>query len=158
MKAERYRDLDLLHPDILPMAYKFLALCVEARIMIVIVETWRSTEAHEEDVKNGSSWVKKSKHQNTITKKIDLSMEVLEAPLSQLTVYPAALAIDVAPYDQYQLHGPNKLQWDGNDPVWLRLGKIGESVGLKWGGRWETVPPDMAHFQAPFKHHGYEKK
>lgn len=138
--AERYRDLDLLDVDLRPLVDRFLARCVEARIMIVVVETWRSQEAHEEDVKNGRSWVAKSKHQNTAVK------DVGDDPL--LVETPASLAIDIAPYEQYELHGPDKLQWDGDDPVWLRLGEIGESVGLKWGGRWKTVPPDMAHFQA----------
>lgn len=134
--AERYRDLDLLHPDFRPQVDRFLARCAEAGLMVMVVETWRSAAAHEEDVKNGRSWVKASKHQNTIAKKLgDLSAQ-----------FPAALAIDVAPYEQYQLHGPDKLQWDGNDPVWQKLGKLGESLGLKWGGRWKIK--DMGHFQA----------
>lgn len=137
--AERYRRLDLLHPDFRPMVDRFLAKCIEAGIMVMIVETWRSQEAHEEDVKNGRSWVTKSNHQNALVSVWGWQGEI-----------PAALAIDVAPYDQYQLHGPDKLKWDGADPVWQRLGEIGESLGMKWGGRWKTVPPDMAHFEAPW--------
>jgi peptidoglycan L-alanyl-D-glutamate endopeptidase CwlK len=30
--------------------------------------------------------------------------------------------------------------------LWTRLGEIGESVGLEWGGRWKKLP-DMPHFQ-----------
>jgi len=105
--------------------------------MVMVVETWRSQEAHEEDVKNGRSWVKKSKHQNTMRNRGIAGL--LGNP-------PASFAIDIAPYDQYQLHGPDKLKWDANDPVWQKLGKIGQSLGLKWGGCWKIK--DMAHFQA----------
>jgi hypothetical protein len=102
--------------------------------MIFIIETWRSEEAHEEDVKNGRSWVKTSKHQFTL-EKID-------------TIIPASLAIDVCPIQQYDLHGSNKLQWDSDDPIWQEIGKIGKGLGLKWGGDWRVK--DMAHFQAPW--------
>lgn len=32
-----------------------------------------------------------------------------------------------------------------NDPRWLVMGKIGESVGLTWGGRW--MNPDCPHYE-----------
>lgn len=140
---KRHKALNLLHPDFQPRAERLLARCVEAGIMIMIVETWRSQAAHEEDVKNGRSWVKKSKHQNTITKIIPtVLMKTLKIDNCFI---PASLAIDIAPYSQYQLHGSDKLQWDGDDPVWQKLGKIGKSLGLRWGGRWQTA--DMAHFE-----------
>ncbi len=135
--AERYRDLDLLHPDFRPVVDRFLARCAEAGLMVMVVETWRSQAAHDEDVKNGRSWVTKSKHQNTALRRNQEGVR---------EVVPASLAIDIAPYDQYELHGPDKLQWKADDPVWQRLGEIGESLGLKWGGRWKRR--DMAHFQA----------
>jgi len=31
-------------------------------------------------------------------------------------------------------------------PKWMRIGEIGEAVGLEWGGRW-TKPVDLPHFQ-----------
>lgn len=140
--TRRYRSLDLLHPDFRVLADRLLVKCIEARIMVMVVETWRSQASHEEDVKDGRSWTTRSKHQNTIGR----------AELQELLhrEAPASLAIDIAPYDQYQLHGSDKLQWDADDPIWQKLGKIGESLGLKWGGRFKTVPPDMAHFEAPW--------
>ena len=45
-----------------------------------------------------------------------------------------------------------KAQWDTNIDTndneksdWREAGEIGESVGLKWGGRFKT--PDMPHFE-----------
>jgi len=38
-------------------------------------------------------------------------------------------------------------QWTWDDRYnWKRLGEIGESFGLTWGGRW-TTPKDLPHFQ-----------
>ena len=136
---KRYRDMNLLHPDFRPMADRLVSRCVEERIGIVVVETWRTQEAHEEDIRNKRSWVRVSKHQNLITlinsKDFYIGQQV-----------PASLAVDIAPYYQYQLHGDDKLQWDDEDPVWQELGLIGKSIGLKWGGDWGSK--DMAHFQA----------
>ena len=138
MGVRRYNQLDLLHPDFRAMVTLFLARCAERRIPLVLVETWRTEEAHQEDVKNGRSWVKKSKHQHT--ERRDLGGLVLHDP--------AALAIDVAPYETYRLHGGDKVNWDADDPVWQSLGQLGEGVGMKWGGRWKVR--DMGHFQAPW--------
>jgi hypothetical protein len=133
---ERYRALNLLHPDFRPIVDRFIARCVEERIAIVIVETWRSQEAHEEDLKNGRSWVKKSKHQHEIETVSENGYHYIPAPL----------AIDIAPYSVYDLHGDDKLQWDKKDFVWQELGSIGKGIGLVWGGDWAVE--DMAHFQA----------
>lgn len=32
--------------------------------------------------------------------------------------------------------------------IWARMGEIGESLGLEWGGRW-AKSPDMPHLQQP---------
>jgi len=139
MGTRRYNSLDLLHPDFRGLVVLFLARCAERRVPIVIVETWRTEEAHLEDVANGRSWVKTSKHQNTIIRKFG-GLEIKD---------PASLAVDVAPYETYRLHGDDKLNWDGNEPIWQTLGELGEGVGMKWGGRWQNK--DMGHFQAPWK-------
>lgn len=34
--------------------------------------------------------------------------------------------------------------WDG---PWLRVGELGESLGLKWGGRWPWPKKDQPHFE-----------
>ena len=37
--------------------------------------------------------------------------------------------------------------WDAPKDVWEIMGEIGESCGLKWGGRWKDFP-DSPHFEA----------
>jgi hypothetical protein len=101
-------------------AIEFLARLTEAGIPVLIVDTRRTPEEHAANLASGVSWVGRSKH-------ID------------------GLAIDVCPYEMFQLYGADKLQWKPDDPVWQKIGKIGELLGMRWGGRWEKK--DMGHFE-----------
>lgn len=114
--------LDDLSSRMRPLADRFLAKLMEARIPVMIVTTLRSPEEQAEKVAKGLSWTLKSKH---------------------LT----GDAIDVAPYDIYDLHGPDKAQWDETDPIWNRIGAIGQSSGLKWGVLKGGARIDLGHFE-----------
>ena len=117
------RALDDLSPRFKPLAVLFLARLVEAGIHVMIVDTLRTPEEQAANIAKGVSWTAKSKH---------------------LT----GDAIDICPLALYNLiDGQSKLEWDGSHPIWTRIGRIGESVGLKWGGRWKQQ--DYGHFEAP---------
>ena len=118
------RSLDDLSPRFRPLAMELLARCVEAGLLVMIVDTLRTTAEHADNLRRGVSWTPHSKH--------------LDGD-----------AIDIAPYEVWMATGPDKLQWDAENPVWLKLGAIGESIGLRWGGRWRQQ--DLGHFeyQAP---------
>jgi peptidoglycan L-alanyl-D-glutamate endopeptidase CwlK len=114
------RSLDDLSPIFKPLAIELLARLCEAGIPVLVVDTLRTYSEQEENIRRGVSWTRNSKH---------LTGE----------------AIDIAPYDEYRLHGPDKLQWNAEDPVWQKIGEIGESLELTWGGRWRVR--DMGHFE-----------
>ena len=119
--------LDSLDPVFRPLAFVLLARFMEARIPVVIVNTRRTAVEQQAALARGVSWVAHSKHED-------------------------GLAIDVAPFSMYALHADNKLLWDTNDPVWLALGRIGEGLGLRWGGRFKPintlgVGKDPGHFE-----------
>ena len=117
------RKLDDLEPEMRKLAVEFLARCVEAGVLVAIVDTRRTKEEQVENVRKGVSLTLHSKH---------LTGE----------------AFDVCPYSTWSLHGPDKLQWDHNDPVWQQLGRIGESVGLKWALRTKDGRAyDLGHFE-----------
>lgn len=123
------RRLDELDPRFQPLAETFLARAVEAGIPLLIVATGRTAAEQADLVRTGHSRVAHSLHQD-------------------------GLAIDVAPYAIYRLHGEDKLQWDTADPVWRTLGPIGEDLGLRWGGRFHPlnlhgVGWDPGHFEYP---------
>jgi len=112
------RALDDLSPRFRPLAMELLARTVEAGIPVLVVDTLRTPAEHAANLAKGVSWTVHSKH--------------LDGD-----------AIDIVPYSQYDLHGPDKLQWDAGDPIWQKLGAIGERIGLRWGGRFK----DMGHFE-----------
>lgn len=115
------RKLDDLSPAMRAKAVELLARLTEAGIMVLIVDTLRTPEEHAANLAKGVSWTKRSKHLD-------------------------GNAIDLAPYETYALLGADKLRWEPSDPVWLKMGQIGESIGLVWGGRW-TKTPDYSHFE-----------
>ena len=116
------RKLDDLSPAFRPLAIELLARCVEAGIAVMVVDTLRTVEEQRGNIRRGVSWTQNSRH---------------------LT----GDAIDIAPYEVWLAKGADKLNWDASDPVWQRLGAIGEALGLTWGGRWKQR--DMGHFELP---------
>lgn len=114
------RALNDLSPRFRPLACELLARCVEQGIGVAIVDTLRTPAEQAANLAKGVSWTTHSKH--------------LDGD-----------AIDICPYATWDLHGSDKLNWDDADPVWIKLGAIGEALGLRWGGRWKVR--DMGHFE-----------
>lgn len=135
--------LDDLSSQFKPKVFELLARCIEAGIPVLIVDTLRTEAEEQRNLAMGVSWTTHSKH--------------LPRTSRGLTIVSAnkaddakADAIDICPYDVYQLHGSDKLKWDANDPVWQRIGAIGEKTGLRWGGRFKPpAKPDLGHFELP---------
>lgn len=123
------RLLNDLDPVMKDKAFELLARLVEADIPVIVTWTRRTQAEQDEAVATGHSKVTHSRHQD-------------------------GMAIDVVPFDQYELHGPDKLQYDTMDPVWRKIGMIGETLGLRWGGRFAPlngigVGWDPGHFELP---------
>lgn len=114
------RKLDDLSPRFKPLAVLLLARLTEAGIAVMVIDTLRTPEEHAANLAKGVSWTKHSKH--------------LDGD-----------AIDVCPYAIYDASGPDKLAWDAGHPIWVKVGAIGEALGLRWGGRWAVK--DMGHFE-----------
>lgn len=114
------RSLKDLSPRFRPLAVELLARLMEEDIPVKVVDTLRTPAEHAANLAKGVSWTKHSKH--------------LDGD-----------AIDVCPYSVWDAHGPEKLNWDSADPIWTRIGVIGEALGLVWGGRWRVR--DLGHFE-----------
>jgi hypothetical protein len=122
------RKLDDLDSKFKPIVFEFLARLTEAGIHVVIVDTLRTIEEQKENVLKGVSWTMSSKH-------------LPQAPEMK------SHAIDIAPYEEYKLHGPDKLQWNDKDPVWQRIGFVGQALGMKWGIVLSKKHTDLGHFE-----------
>lgn len=125
-------------------SFELIARCAEQGIPLMIINTLRTSAEQEANIKNGVSWTKNSRHlpaphwascMKSVGPSFDCSCP--NAGKSR--------AIDICPYSIFQLDGPDKLKWDSDSPVWETIGRIGESLGLKWGGRW--TKRDMGHFE-----------
>lgn len=99
---------------------ELIARCVDENIPVMIIDTLRTPEEHAANLAKGVSWTKRSKHLD-------------------------GLAIDICPWDEFRLNGPDKLAWDADNTLWLKIGHIGEALGLRWGGRWQQRDP--GHFE-----------
>src|SRR5437867_4031964 len=108
------RFLDDLSDEMKPLAFELLARCTEAGIPVVVVYTGRTQEEQDGLYAQGRTtpgkivtWTRDSKH---VMKPPDMKSQ----------------AIDICPLETYQLHGSDKLAWSTSDPVWQRIGAIGE--------------------------------
>ena len=121
------RRLEDLHPDIQSLAAKHIKLCRQAGIDLLIYCTYRSQTEQKTLYAQGRTkpgarvtWTLKSKHGNTMDGK------------------PASLAYDCVPIVK------GKAVWSDRE-LYAQVGKLGEEIGLKWGGRWKS--PDSPHFE-----------
>lgn len=129
------RALDDLSTPMRAKTFEVLARLTERGIFVCIVGTGRTEQEHATNLANGVSWIARSKH---------LPRKLRGFPLSDPDAEKSD-AIDLCPYETYALHGADKLQWDPSDPTWLVIGSIGESLGLRWGGRWRQQ--DLGHLE-----------
>lgn len=110
------RSLDELAPVFRPLAEALLARLIEADVPVKIICTGRSQAEQDAAVARGASKVRVSKHQS-------------------------GLALDVCPFLLWQAAGPDKLNWDAADPAFHTIGRLAESLGLRWGGRFGESAP-----------------
>lgn len=125
------RKLSDLHPQILPIAEKFLDRCHDENIDILVTCTYRSNQEQDQLYAIGRTVPGKkvtnakagqSKHNFTLNGK------------------PAAKAFDVVPLSN------GKPVWDAASPLWRRLGIIGNALGLSWAGDWRLFK-EYPHFE-----------
>lgn len=112
------RELHILHPTFRNRVVMLIHECRKQGIELMVVETYRSPERQD------------------VMKRRKLSG--LSGGYSKHQHY---LAVDVVPI----VNG--KTTWH-NKYLWKRIGQIGESQGLRWGGRWKSLR-DYCHFEYP---------
>lgn len=123
MGTTAINDMDYRFKNV---AMEFLARLTESHIPVAIINVLRTPEEQADNLAKGVSWTSKSLH-------------LPQPPDGR------SLAMDICPYAQFEIHGANKLQWDASDPVWDKIGNLAESLGLRWGGRWQQR--DMGHVE-----------
>ena len=135
------RALDSLSSDFKPLVFALLARLTEGGVPVLIVQTSRTLEEHETNLANGTSRVSRSKH----------LPRRLRGLISGSAEDDKADAIDLVPFEVFQLHGADKLAWSETATpealaAFAAIGVIGEGLGLRWGGRWRS-PHDPGHVE-----------
>lgn len=116
--------IQTLQTSLQPIVTAFLEQCLAAGIPCEIVEAERSMAAQAAIFAQG----------RTAPGPI-----VSNAPPGD-SYHNYKLAFDAVPTAYKNL--PN---WNPSGPLWNRIGAIGQSLGLEWGGSWSK--PDLPHFQ-----------
>lgn len=117
------RNLDDLDSRFRPLAEELLRECAKVGIHLLVVTTSRTLAEQTEAVKHGVSWTMKSKH-------------LPQPPEGK------SQAIDVVPHVLTTVKG-----WGPGDPLWARVGLIGQGLGLKWGVWIGGLHKDLGHFE-----------
>ena len=118
------RNINDLLPNVKVRVEKFIELCDEEGIDLLITSTYRDNESQEALYEQGRTRPGK----------------IVTNAKSGESWHNYRCAIDVVPL----ING--KPNWDGSDPIWQVIGELGEKAGLEWAGRWRTFK-ELAHFQ-----------
>ena len=139
------RALDSLSSDFRPLVDRLLAKLVERGVMVMICQTSRTPDEAAANLANGTSATSHSKHLPRKLRGVGLGM----------TGTPdddKADAIDLCPYDVYQLVGPDKLQWTDDvkgHPAFAVIQDVGETLAMRSGAPWKA-PHDPGHLEFLF--------
>lgn len=118
------RKIDDLLPVVQDKVRKFLELCHENDIDILITSTFRDNESQNALYAQG----------RTAPGKIVTNAKAGES------WHNHRCAIDVVPLRN------GKPVWNGSDPIWQDVGRLGKEAGLEWAGDWKRFK-EFPHFQ-----------
>lgn len=117
------KDLSKLHPYVKILAEKFLVKCSKEGLNLIITQTLRTIDEQNALYAKG-----RTKPGSKVTN-----------AKGGYSMHNYGLAFDIA------IIVNGKITWD-NEALYAKAGKIGESIGLEWGGSWKSFK-DTPHFQ-----------
>ena len=120
------RDISVLHPRLQEKISEFRNLCAKQGLLIGIGECWRSVEEQDALYAKG-----RTIPGNVVTNARGKNYE---------SMHQWYVAFDIYRMDR-------KDAFYNGDGFFDRAGKIGQSIGLEWGGYWRK--PDKPHYQLP---------
>lgn len=108
-----------LQESVRPLAENLLRLANDQGIPLAVTSAYRTPSAQQELLESGRG--------------------VTNAG-ALMSYHNHRLAFDVVPLEYLKF-----TDWNPSGPLWAKIGAIGKSVGLEWGGDWKK--PDLPHFQ-----------
>ncbi|ABS59908.1 M15 family metallopeptidase [Fervidobacterium nodosum] len=133
-------NLEKLETSFKKLVYKFLSECQRQGIQVKIYNTLRTKEEQYALYLQGRAplEVVNEARKRAKLKPITQSENKIVTYLKN-SPHCYGLAFDFVPI----ING--KVVWN-NDKIWEKCGKIAETFGLEWGGRWKNFP-DKPHIQ-----------
>lgn len=114
-------DIGYLHPKVQELCFKLLDKCAEEGLNVGVFETYRTDERQQYLYTQGNTTVKTR------------------------GAHGFCVAFDIVCKDS-----KGNWTWDTSDKIvkntFYRVGELGQSLGLEWGGAWKTFV-DLPHFQ-----------
>ena len=111
-------DLTALHPYFRDKIIQLIQTCRKKGIELRVVESYRTRAKQAEYYTMGKKYTRSQGGKSK---------------------HQYGLAVDLVPI----VNG--EAQWE-NKALWKKIGVVGESLGLRWGGRWRSIY-DPAHFE-----------
>lgn len=119
LHQDNLKKIEELQESVRPLAQNLLRLAADQGIPLKIVSAYRSPQAQQALLESGRN--------------------VTQAG-ALLSYHNHRLAFDVVPLEYIKMP-----DWNPSGELWNRIGMIGKSVGLEWGGDWKKK--DRPHFQ-----------
>lgn len=119
LQIQNTAKINELQESVRPLAQNLLRLAADQGIQLKIVSAYRSP-SEQQALKDSGKGVTNAG--------------------ALLSYHNHQLAFDVVPTEYISLP-----DWNPAGPLWTKVGSIGKSVGLEWGGDWQKK--DLPHFQ-----------
>lgn len=119
LQIQNSAKINELQESVRPLAQNLLRLAADQGIQLKIVSAYRSPSQQQALLDSGKG--------------------VTNAG-ALLSYHNHRLAFDVVPTEFLSMP-----DWNASSPLWAKIGAIGKSVGLEWGGDWKKK--DLPHFQ-----------
>lgn len=121
------RSLSDLLPQVSAKAYSLLAMADQEGIPLIVTSTYRDFESQGRLYAQGRA----------------LPGSIVTRAKPGMSWHNWRRAFDIVPV----INGKARWSTQGIDrDHWLKVGAMGQSIGLEWGGNWTTIK-DMPHFQ-----------
>lgn len=124
-EARNQKVIAGLNAKMKPLAIKFVELANRNGLSIVLTSGYRSNKEQERLYQQGRT----------------TKGRVVTHAKPGTSKHNHGLAIDIA-----FLNEKNQIYWPSDNAIWEKAAGIGESLGLKWGGRWSGFK-DKPHFE-----------
>ncbi len=121
------RDITMCHPELQEKAQQLIAECKKQGLIVKLGECFRTVAEQDNLYAQG-----RTKPGNIVTNAKGSSYS---------SMHQWGAAFDV-------IRNDGKGAYNDNDGWFSKVGRIGKSLGLEWGGDW-TSPVDKPHFQLP---------